>query len=96
MTGCFISGNRGFESHCELIFFPFVFCSFFFNFISLLFYFHHFLLITRVVRKVRRHPLYNLTGTMTSFIMYIIILNNVSGINMRKMMVIQSAVYLLH
>ena len=51
---------------------------------------------TRVVRKVRGHHLYNLTGTMTSFIMYIIIFNNVSGIYMRKMMVIQSAVYLLH
>ena len=41
---------------------------------------------TRVVRKVCGHPLYNSTGTMNSFIMYIIISNNVSGINMRKIM----------
>ena len=43
-------------------------------------------LSTRVVRKVRGHPLYNSTGTMNSFKMYINIFNNVSGINMRKIM----------
>ena len=45
-----------------------------------------FLSSTRVVRKVRGHPLYNSTGTMNRFIMYIIIFDNVSGINMRKIM----------
>ena len=41
---------------------------------------------TRVVRKVRGHPLYNSTGTMNRFIMFMIIFDNVSGINMRKIM----------
>ena len=33
---------------------------------------------------------------MTSFIMYIIIFSNISGINMRKIMAIRLAVYLVH